>query len=68
MNEIKFKELYIFGIQAGKNGQNTLEFYDGAVANVSDDERLIFEYKSKSTGEVRKAMFFKANISGFSYT
>lgn len=71
---IKYKELYIFGLQAGKDGHNTLKFCDGLLdvnlqPNESADESvLIFTYTSQSTGDTRVAKFFIDKISGYSYT
>ena len=66
------KELYIFGLGAGKDGQGTLKFQN--VTNLEEhiiegeSEVLNFEYVSASTGEKREAYFYLRNISGFSYT
>ncbi len=68
---IKFEELYIFGLNAGKEQKNTLKFVDGFVEAKSlnkSSEVLEFSYTSATTGEERFAVFMKSNISGYSYT
>ena len=64
---LMLKELFIFGIGAGKDGQNTLKFENVMKFNQMED-RLTFEYTSVSTGKKRQAVFFKSNISGWSGT
>ncbi len=68
---IEFEELYVFGLNAGKEQKNTLKFINGAVTAKSLDkssETLEFRYTSATTGDVRFATFIKSNISGYSYT
>ncbi len=68
---VRFKELYIFGLNAGKDQKNTLKFIDGSIALqslYSSQNDLRFDYTSATTKEIRSASFIKSNISGYSYT
>ncbi len=66
---IKFKELFIFGLNAGKNQKGTLKFINGEILIDPSSELLSFNYTSADTGEVRQApSFLKSNIIGYSYT
>ncbi len=60
-----FDELTIFGLQAGRDGQNTLLFRNGSFKVL--EQRIIFTYKSASTGNFKSGMFMFRNISGFSH-
>jgi len=66
---MKFKQLTVFGVSAGKDGQNTLRFEDGDILSGHEQEHTEWEftYTSASTGYKNKARFYKNNISGVAY-
>jgi len=65
---MKFKQLTVFGVSAGKDGQNTLRFEDGDILDDHETHDFLeFTYTSASTGYKNKARFYKNNISGVAY-
>ena len=63
----KGTSLYVFGISAGKDGQNTLKF-ENITNFISMPSCISFGYESVSTGEKRQSTFYKNQISGYSFT
>ena len=62
-----FDTVIVYGIGAGREGQNTTMFNNVTDYHVTHNT-IRFKYISKSTNEQRDAIFYKDNISGVATT
>ena len=65
---VKFSKLFVFGLMAGKDGQNVLMFRSGRLWNYGQEIQFSYKSESEPDDPERKAVFFTDKISGYSYS